>query len=55
MSVKGFNVNGVIEKYDYNELDNKPSSGGTWVATVTDETIEVLDLELLTNVSEVGY
>lgn len=28
MSVKGFNVNGVIEKYDYNELDNKPSSGG---------------------------
>lgn len=26
MSVKGFNVNGVVEKYDYNELDNKPDS-----------------------------
>lgn len=24
MSVKGFEINGVIEKYDYNELDNKP-------------------------------
>lgn len=24
MSVKGFSVNGVVEKYDYNELDNKP-------------------------------
>lgn len=25
MSIKGFNVNGTLEKYDYNELDNKPS------------------------------
>lgn len=26
MSVKGFEINGAVEKYDYNELDNKPDS-----------------------------
>lgn len=34
MSIKGFNVNGVTEQYDYNYLDNKPEihsipTGGT--------------------------
>jgi hypothetical protein len=34
MSIKGFNVNGVTEQYDYNSLDNKPEihsipTGGT--------------------------
>ena len=26
MSVKGFNIEGTIEKYDYNALDNLPES-----------------------------
>lgn len=25
MSIKGFNINGNIEKYDYESLDNKPA------------------------------
>ena len=25
MSIKGFDFNGVIHKYDYNALDNKPN------------------------------
>lgn len=30
MSIKGFSVNGVVEKYDYNSLDNiPPDSGGS--------------------------
>lgn len=29
MSIKGFNINGNVEKYDYNSLDNIPESGGS--------------------------
>lgn len=29
MSIKGFNINGEIERYDYNALDNLPEDSGT--------------------------
>ena len=47
MSITGFNINGNIEKYDYNSLDNKPSfensnillspNGTKWSISVSDE------------------
>lgn len=42
MSVKGFSVNGVIEKYDYNALENKPSILDAPVQSVNGKTGDVV-------------
>ena len=36
MSIRGFNVGGVTQQYDYNYLDNKPTiptASGNWTST----------------------
>lgn len=38
MSVKGFSVNGQVEKYDYNELENKPTIPTVPVQSVNTKT-----------------
>lgn len=50
MSIKGFNINGNIEKYDYESLDNKPAivsispySEGSEVVAETDDEQRVVD------------
>lgn len=42
MSVKGFNINGLIEKYDYNALENKPSILDSPVQSVNGKTGDVV-------------
>ena len=39
MSIKGFNVNGVTEQYDYNYLDNKPETTGIPVGGTTGQVL----------------
>lgn len=51
MSVKGFLINGVIEKYDYNALENKPSEGGGSGTGLTEEVKQAL----LTCFQKVAY
>ena len=37
MSIKGFSVNGEVQKYDYNSLDNLPSGGTTDYTDLTNK------------------
>ena len=59
MSIKGFNINGNIEKYDYESLENKPISlknGGNVVinedGTMTAPETEVTDEQVSSAVSD---